>query len=156
MALGANREAFVSNFISRSVATIILCLAAFHGLLAVALSQFISLPFQMIVAILYVRKHVNFSYRVLAKELMKSALVTIFALAGPLVMVAADGFNLDMHWTSSYHWGSGCRRLALGVVYNPSSLQEELIPIFRWLFGKFARSFGWSRLLRSNLSEPAE
>ncbi|KAB0569540.1 oligosaccharide flippase family protein [Brucella pituitosa] len=157
MALGANREAFVSNFISRSVATIILCLAAFHGLLAVALSQFISLPFQMIVAILYVRKHVNFSYRVLAKELMKSALVTIFALAGPLIMVAADGFHLDMHWTRAVITGVVAVAgwlLALFIIRHP--FREELIPIFRWLLGKFARSFGWSRLLRSNLSEPAE
>ncbi len=133
MALGANREAFVSNFISRSVATIILCLAAFHGLLAVALSQFISLPFQMIVAILYVRKHVNFSYRVLTKELMKSALVTIFALAGPLIMVAADGFNLDMHWMRAVITGVVAVAgwlLALFVVRHP--FREELIPIFRW------------------------
>lgn len=71
MALGANREAFISNLISRLVATAILCFAALHGLLAVALSQFISLPFQMVVAIVYVRKHTKFSYRILEVNSLK-------------------------------------------------------------------------------------
>ncbi|MEN5299953.1 oligosaccharide flippase family protein [Brucella sp. TWI559] len=153
MALGANREAFVSNLISRLVATTILCLAAFHGLLAVALSQFISLPFQMVVAVVYVRKHAPFSYHVLGKELMKSALVTILALSGPLLLVAMDGFSLEMHWSRALAMGVTALAswfLALFVARHP--FKEEVVPVLRWLLGRFASRFSASR----HLSEPAE
>lgn len=153
MALGANREAFISNLVSRLVATAILCFAAFHGLFAVALSQFISMPFQMVVAVVYVRKHAPFSYRVLGKELMKSALVTIFALSGPLVLVAIDGFNLEMHWSRALVMGLvavASWLLALFVTRHPFT--KELVPVLRWLRGGLVSRSRWSR----HLSEPAE
>ncbi|MDR6433007.1 oligosaccharide flippase family protein [Brucella pseudogrignonensis] len=153
MALGANREAFISNLISRLVATTILCFAALHGLLAVALSQFISLPFQMVVAIIYVRKHTKFSYSILGSELLKSALVTILALSGPLVMVAMDGFNLDMHWSKALLMGLVAIAswfAALFVTRHPFT--EELVPVLRWLLGRFMGRLRWAR----HVHEPAE
>ena len=157
MALGKNREAFVSNLISRLVATTILCLAAFHGLLVVALSQFISLPFQMIVAIIYVRKHVFFSYRLLGKELMKSALVTLLTLAGPLIIVATNGFALDMHWTRALVIGLlaiASWIAAIFVTRHPFS--QEVRPLIHLLLGKVARGLGFARQHPLQQNAPAE
>jgi O-antigen/teichoic acid export membrane protein len=157
MALGANREAFISNLIARSVATAILCLAAFHGLLAVALSQFISLPFQMIIAIVYVRKHVAFSYRVLVIALLRSASVTLFALAGPFAMVAANGFGVEMAFTKALLIGllavAGWL-VALLVTRHPFS--DELRAVFRPVVIHLKARFGRVAPAWSKLSEPAE
>jgi lipopolysaccharide exporter len=157
MALGANREAFISNLISRSVAAGILCLAAFHGLLAVAISQFISLPFQMVIAIIYVHKHVEFSYRVLGAELLRSAYVTILALSVPLLIVALDGFNLTLPWTkailmvvvATIGWF-----MALFITRHPFT--QELKPGLSWLSYRARSSFCGLRQARFSRSEPAE
>lgn len=157
MALGANREAFVSNLISRLVATIILCLAAFHGLLTVALSQFISLPFQMIVAIVYVRKHVSFSYRELGKELMKSALVTIIALTGPMVIVAVDGFAFNMHWTKALVIGLvAIISWAIAIFVTRHPFCEEVSHVMHAGFSVVRRRFGLVHHSHINEITPAE
>lgn len=95
MALGHNRDAFVFSLISRSVVAPVLCVAAFYGLFAVALSQFITSPFQMVVSILYVKKHVSFSHRALVSAFAQSGLVTALTLALPFAALAANGFSFD-------------------------------------------------------------
>jgi O-antigen/teichoic acid export membrane protein len=57
---GANRTAFTFNIVSRSIAAAILCVAGTFGLMAIAYSQFISLPLQMMLALFYVRRYVSF------------------------------------------------------------------------------------------------
>jgi O-antigen/teichoic acid export membrane protein len=96
VALGANREAFEANFIGRGLSTIVICIASFFGLYALVLSQFIVLPFQMIISLIYVRRHVPFAWRELLAILLNSALVTIGAILGPLVVLAAHGFQFDL------------------------------------------------------------
>ncbi len=107
MALGANRDAFVSNFISRVATTGVLCFAAFYGLMAVAFSQFISSPFQMVVSLIYVHRHVPFSWRVMGRAMLHSGLVTVLTLAAPLAIIAAGGFSLHIDWA---------RGMLIGVV----------------------------------------
>ncbi|KAB2769178.1 oligosaccharide flippase family protein [Brucella anthropi] len=95
MALGHNRDAFVFSLISRSVVAPVLCVAAFFGLFAVALSQFITSPFQMVVSILYVKKYVSFSQRELFGAFAHSALVTALTLILPFAALVANGFSFD-------------------------------------------------------------
>jgi lipopolysaccharide exporter len=96
IALGANREAFLSNVLSRSVPVVILCSASLYGLTAMAISQFISVPFQALVSLYFVRRHVHFELRQLAVALWPSAILTLATVAGPLVMVAWLGFDFDL------------------------------------------------------------
>ena len=91
LALGQNRDAFLASLISRCLAAGILCAASLHGVIAMALSQFVSLPLQMLVALVFVHRHVPFSPRALVVALMPSAIVTGFALAGPLALIALPG-----------------------------------------------------------------
>ena len=93
VALGANKDAFESNFIGRGTSMVIICAASYFGLYALSLSQFVVLPFQMIVSLIYVRRHVPFRWGELLAELHKSAWVTLGALFGPLAVVAANGFD---------------------------------------------------------------
>ncbi|KAB2709457.1 oligosaccharide flippase family protein [Brucella intermedia] len=137
MALGQNREAFLSNLISRLVAVTVIGTAAFYGLLAVALGQFISLPIQMVIAIVFVRRHVAFSYAVLGRALLRSGLVTLITLAIPLAMVAAKGFSLEIHWSRGVVMGLIAAFSWLGalfVVRHPFIIEVE--PILGWLAGK--------------------
>ncbi|MEO9339268.1 oligosaccharide flippase family protein [Mesorhizobium sp. SB112] len=93
MALGENRDAFVSNFIGRIVAAVILCAASFHSLTAIALSQFISMPFQMMMSFRYVRRHVPFTSRQIFSAISGSMIVTFISMLGPTIYVLARGFG---------------------------------------------------------------
>ncbi|MBB5702844.1 O-antigen/teichoic acid export membrane protein [Ochrobactrum daejeonense] len=152
MALGANREAFLSNFLSRTVAATVICTAAFHGLLAVALSQFISLPIQMVIAIVFVRRHVAFSYAVLARALLTSGLVTLAALAAPLALVAANGFSLEIHWATGIAMGIVALFGWLGAVFMlRHPFASEIASVLGWLLSR--RSPGRARHAASTPAE---
>ncbi|RFZ86969.1 hypothetical protein D0Y60_13305 [Shinella sp. WSJ-2] len=91
LALGRNRDAFLASLVSRCFAAGILCAASLYGVMAMALSQFVSLPLQMLVALVFVHRHVRFSLLGLLTALMPSAVVTGFSLAGPVVLLALPG-----------------------------------------------------------------
>ncbi|CAD7044526.1 exopolysaccharide export protein [Pseudorhizobium endolithicum] len=93
--LGANRPAFMFNIICRSLAAAISCAAAFLGLMAIAYSQFISLPLQMLIALIYVRRYVYFSWMDLFQVLWPSALVSACTVVGPLLMSAYLQYELQ-------------------------------------------------------------
>ncbi|MDB5560873.1 MAG: pssL [Hyphomicrobiales bacterium] len=96
IALGANREAFVSNIVSRALSAIVLCSASFSGLTAMALSQFLSLPLQTLISLYFVRRHVPFELRQLFEAILPSGLVTLAAVAGPLLLVGVKHVNFDL------------------------------------------------------------
>ncbi|WP_114428209.1 oligosaccharide flippase family protein [Phyllobacterium bourgognense] len=96
VALGANREAFRANFIGRGMSIIVICTASFFGLYALVLSQFIALPFQMLISLIYVRRHAPFHWQELFAILAKSAVVTFGGILGPLGVLAANGFAFDL------------------------------------------------------------
>jgi lipopolysaccharide exporter len=96
LAIGRNRDAFIATLLGRSVAAAILVSASFFGLFALAMSQFIALPFQMVVALRSARAHVPFGWRELIDLLWPSLVVTGTSAAGPLcIAVAIGGFNFS-------------------------------------------------------------
>ncbi len=95
MATGKNKTAFVSNFVAKVAAAAILCSASMFGLKAMALSQFVALPLQMVIALHYARKAVWFSWLDLARAIGSSAIVTVAAMAGPLGFAWWFERNLD-------------------------------------------------------------
>ncbi len=96
VAMGANQQAFEANFIGRGLSVIVICVASFFGVYALVLSQFIVLPFQMVISLIYVRRHVPFAWSELFAILYNSAQVTLGAVVGPLAVLAAHGFRFDM------------------------------------------------------------
>lgn len=90
LAMGRNRDSFMTSLISRSVSAVILSTASFHGIIAVAASQFLALPFQMAVALRYARKHAFFTWRELLDAIAPGAIVAVWASAGPLAIAMMD------------------------------------------------------------------
>jgi O-antigen/teichoic acid export membrane protein len=87
LALGQNRDAFLTSLISRVLAAAILCTASLYGVIAMALSQFIALPLQTLIALAFVHRHLPFSVRGLLAALAPGVVVTGFALVGPAAVV---------------------------------------------------------------------
>ena len=76
LAVGANKDRVMADLIGRSVAAPILCLSAFFGIMAMAASKLITIPFQTYVSFQYTRRHIPFAWRELGAALWKSAVIT--------------------------------------------------------------------------------
>ncbi|TXR48337.1 oligosaccharide flippase family protein [Phyllobacterium endophyticum] len=95
IALNANRSAFAFNMISRVSSAAILCIAAFFGVTAIAASQFISLPLQMVLCFIFVRRYIRFEWWDLYKAILPSFLASLSAITGPLLVAAYLGFRFN-------------------------------------------------------------
>ena len=102
LAVGANRDRVLADLLGRSVSAVILCAAAFFGIMAMAASKLVTLPFQMIVSFCFVRRHVEFQWRELWSAVAKSILVTAGSVAGPagVVALSSAGFDLSIQSTA--------------------------------------------------------
>jgi len=140
VAFGANRDAFTANFVGRGVSTVIICFASFHGLVALALSQFISLPFQMYISFRYIRRRVPFEWKGLLAVLARSGVITLMAIAGPLMIVALSGFDFGLSLAES----ALCILLAAtgwmtGIIVFRHPLLDELPVILERMLGRWIR-----------------
>jgi O-antigen/teichoic acid export membrane protein len=102
LALGANRDRVTADFIGRSVAAVIMCSAAWFGIMAMAASKLVTLPFQMVLSLWFVRRHAPFRWREVCAALWKSAVVTAGSATGPagIVAMSDSGFDLSIAATA--------------------------------------------------------
>ena len=96
LAVGANRDRVMADLIGRSVSALVLCSAAWFGIMAMAASKLVTLPFQMVLSLRFVRRHVAFSGRELSAALWKSAVVTASSVAGPVCVVALSDWSFEL------------------------------------------------------------
>ena len=96
MAVGANRDRVLAVLVTRAVAGLVLCCAAYFGVMAMALSRLATLPFQMVVSLWFVRRHVAFEWSDVWAALWKSAVVTAGSAAGPICVVALSDSAFDL------------------------------------------------------------
>jgi O-antigen/teichoic acid export membrane protein len=101
LAIGAIRDRMLADLIGRSGAAIVLCSSAvfgiaYFGVMAMALSQLVSLPFQMAIALWFVRRHLAFGWLEVPAAVWKSAVVTVACAAGPICVVALPDFSFDL------------------------------------------------------------
>jgi O-antigen/teichoic acid export membrane protein len=96
LAVGANRDRVLVHLIARPVSAVILCSAAYFGIMAMAASQLAIVPFLMIVSLYFVRRHVDFRWRELWAALWKSAVVTAGTAAGPVGVVLASDSGSEL------------------------------------------------------------
>ena len=98
MAVGANRDRVLAVLATRAVSGLVLCFSAYFGVMAMAASRLVTMPYQMLVSLWFVRRHVAFRWREVGMALWKSALVTVCSAAGPVgVVVLSDtGFDLSI------------------------------------------------------------
>jgi O-antigen/teichoic acid export membrane protein len=96
LAVGANRDRVVADLLGRSLSAVVLCSLAYFGIMAMAASKLVTLPYQMILSLCFVRRHVPFRWREAGAALWRSAMVTAGTAAGPIVVVAMSDFSFDL------------------------------------------------------------
>ena len=96
LAVGANRDRVLADLLGRSVSAVVLCSSAAFGIMAMAASKLVTLPFQMVVTFCFVRRHIHFRWRELWVALWKSAVVTAGSAVGPVGVVALSGSGFDL------------------------------------------------------------
>jgi O-antigen/teichoic acid export membrane protein len=88
VAVGSVRDALVSSLISLPPSLLLIFVASFFGVQAVAASAMLTLPFQAAVAIYFIGRHLKFSLIDLWRATLKSGMVTLLTCFGPLVCAA--------------------------------------------------------------------
>ena len=98
LAVGANRDRVLADLVGRSLSAVVLCSAAYFGVLVMAASKLVTLPFQMYLSLYFVRRHIPFRWPEICAALWKSAVVTAGAAAGPAAVLALSdhGFALSL------------------------------------------------------------
>ena len=82
LAVGANRDRVMADLWGRSVSAVILCSAAWFGIMAMAASKLVTVPYQMVLSLCFVRRHVRFRWRELGVALWRSAVSRPAARSG--------------------------------------------------------------------------
>jgi O-antigen/teichoic acid export membrane protein len=96
VSLGRVKDTLSASLISLPPSVAVVSGASFIGLEAVAASLFLTAPFQVYVALRFIRQQVPFAWRELAAATYKSALVALCAAVPPAVMVVLAGFRFDL------------------------------------------------------------
>lgn len=101
LAVGAMRDAFLSSVIALPLSALVLCAASTMGAEAMALSQFVTTPIQMYVALRFIQRHVPFTWTELAVALRPSLAVCGFAILPVLTMIGLTDLHFDLSITMS-------------------------------------------------------
>jgi O-antigen/teichoic acid export membrane protein len=96
VSLGAMRDLLLRALIAWPPSALVIAGASHLGLTAAALSFLAIVPFQAYVSVHFVRRHVPVRWCELADACGRSAVVTLCSAVGPLGVVAALGFRIDM------------------------------------------------------------
>lgn len=96
LALGAMRDAFLANLVALPISAVVLSAASSFGVEAMAASQLFTTPFQVLVALAFIRRHVPFGWLEMAAALRSSALVTLCSVVPVVAVIALAGFELDL------------------------------------------------------------
>jgi O-antigen/teichoic acid export membrane protein len=113
VSVGRIEDTLWSSLISLPPSVAVVYGAAHVNLEAVAASMFVTAPFQVYVALRFIRRHVPFTWSELALSTAKSALVTLFAAAPPAATVALMGLDLSIlaaiagALAAAAGWGTG-------------------------------------------------
>src|SRR3979409_2219876 len=93
VAVGSLRDALISSLISLPPSLLVIFIASFFGIQAVAASALLSLPFQAVIAFRCIGRHLAISPADLFRAIVKSAIVTLSTTAGVLLGMAIIEFS---------------------------------------------------------------
>jgi len=114
------------DLVGRALSAVVLCSAAYLGVLVMAASKLVTLPFQMYLSLYFVRRHIPFRWPEVCAALWKSALVTAGTAAGPAAVLAlsGQGVALSLGATVLAALMAACGWLAAVVVTRHPVLSE--------------------------------
>jgi O-antigen/teichoic acid export membrane protein len=127
VSVGKVKEALTASLVTLPVSAALVVASTFIGLEAVAASALLTAPFQVYVALNFVRRHVPFAWSELAHAVSKSAVVTLCAAAAPAAAVALAGFRFDLSIIEMLTAGTGAIvGWAVGLSVTAHPLLEEI------------------------------
>jgi O-antigen/teichoic acid export membrane protein len=137
VALGRMRDVFLRGLIAWPVSAAILAAGAAFSLHAMAFSFFLALAFQAVLSLRIVRERLSLSWRDFFGALGKSAVVTAFAGAGPLAVIALAGFNFQLSIMEGVAAGAvaGLGWLT-GIWLTDHPLRQEIVSILAILWAR--------------------
>jgi O-antigen/teichoic acid export membrane protein len=94
VAVGSVRDALLSSLISLPPSLLVIFVASFFGVQAVAASAMLTLPFQTAVAIYYISRHLDIGLRDLFHATFKSGIVALCSSAGVACCAAVVGYGV--------------------------------------------------------------
>jgi O-antigen/teichoic acid export membrane protein len=94
VAVGSVRDALISSLISLPPSLLVIFIASFWGVHAVAASAMLTLPFQAAVAIYFISKHLDIGLLDLFRATFKSGIVALFSSFGAAVCAAMVEYGL--------------------------------------------------------------
>ena len=133
LAVGAIRDAFLRSLVIWPVCAILLLMAAPFGLRGMVLSLLLTVPFQALVSLFFVRRHISMTWTEFVLALWKSAAVTIGSAIGPAVVALAcypAQIHLAAAAVAAVLSGLGWV-LAIWLVKHPA--MHELDHVAEWL-----------------------
>jgi O-antigen/teichoic acid export membrane protein len=96
VAVGRVADTLTSSLISLPPSLLVIFVASFFGIWAVAASAFLTLPFQAAVAIYFISRQLSLSWAGLVRATLKSGIVTACSCVGVMVSVAFNDFSLAL------------------------------------------------------------
>jgi O-antigen/teichoic acid export membrane protein len=96
VAIGRVRDTLTSSLISLPPSLLVIFIASFCGVRAVAASTLLTLPFQAAVAIHFISRRLSFGCADLCRAVRKSAIVTACSCAGVTASVPINHFSLTL------------------------------------------------------------
>jgi O-antigen/teichoic acid export membrane protein len=96
LSIGQARDAAIQFLIVVPLSTVVVYIAAQHGLPAVAASMFITVSLDAAVATYFLRRHLHFTFGELVVQLRASFLVAAVTAIGPLSAIALNGFDMRL------------------------------------------------------------
>ncbi|MEP9399957.1 oligosaccharide flippase family protein [Mesorhizobium sp. KR2-14] len=128
VSMGAISDIFRRALIIFPVSAAMIGAASFFGLQAVASSFLLVIPFQAFVSMLIVRRRIAMQWADIAAPLWRSSVVTATTALGPLAVIMATGFRLDLPiWQGIF---AGCLAGAgwvMGLKLTRHPLFDELL-----------------------------
>jgi hypothetical protein len=94
-AVGNLPRALAMTLVSLPVSALIMLAAAPFGPTAMALSLFLTIPFNNFVALRFIQSHFQFEWTELWTAVRKSMFVTLLSAAGPLCVLATMGWQFE-------------------------------------------------------------
>lgn len=96
VSIGHVRDTLTASLISVPPSLLVMLIASFFGIQAVAASAFLTLPLQAAVAYHFVCRRIGLGITDLAGALRKSAIVAAFTTSGPLLILGINDFSLTI------------------------------------------------------------
>ena len=134
VSVGRIRDTLWSSLICLPPSILAVIVAAHLGLTAVAASLLIIAPFQMFVALLFIRRAIGLRIGQLWAASLRSIAVTAATAALPMLVIATskDGFDLGMARTAVAVAGGAIGWLA-GIVLTDHPIRSEIMAVWRMI-----------------------